>query len=99
VIDRFALTDLSVRIVAAPMAGGPSTCRHMNLLSETGLPALASAELRSSRRAIGGPCVLRWLAIACLAGVMRTSWRWKTESWTISNPFAHRIFRSKTGWG
>lgn len=35
-IDRFALTDSSVRIVAAPMAGGPSTCRHMNLLSETG---------------------------------------------------------------
>ena len=24
-IDRFALTDLSVRIVGAPMAGGPST--------------------------------------------------------------------------
>src|SRR5262249_56247789 len=30
--DRFALTDLSVRIVGAPMAGGPST------------PALAAAE-------------------------------------------------------
>src|ERR1700754_559834 len=31
VVDRFALTDLSVRIVGAPMAGGPST------------PALAAA--------------------------------------------------------
>jgi NAD(P)H-dependent flavin oxidoreductase YrpB (nitropropane dioxygenase family) len=31
VVDRFALSDLSVRIVGAPMAGGPST------------PALAAA--------------------------------------------------------
>ena len=30
-VDRFALTDLSVRVVGAPMAGGPST------------PALAAA--------------------------------------------------------
>ena len=48
-VDRFALTDLSVRIVGAPMAGGPSTPELAAAVANAGGLGFLAAGMLSAR--------------------------------------------------
>jgi nitronate monooxygenase len=57
VIDRFALTDMSIRIVGAPMAGGPSTPALAAAVANCG--GLSSQQEESPQPPMSGECVAR----------------------------------------
>jgi nitronate monooxygenase len=67
VVDRFSLTDLSVRIVGAPMAGGPSTPQLAAAVSNAGGLGFLAAGMLSAMQLAEALLVTRGLTSGAIA--------------------------------
>jgi nitronate monooxygenase len=67
VVDRFSLTDLRVRIVGAPMAGGPSTPQLAAAVSNAGGLGFLAAGMLSAARLAEAILVTRGLTSGAIA--------------------------------